>query len=652
MDCRTELYIDSLERIMMNQIGDTPGFMNDRLFDHVRADVGGFFYIPSNSDLDLPAVPLLGTNSNNVQKFCDDRSRFPGIDWNLLSRHFVQKSPNGRMFYNHKDYIFEMSTQQDDVKINPPSVRILTLLMNMFARWQDSWYFAKGQLEMGSLYDNIANDAEFGPEVADKVMAMSVMERKGWATRMQCRLYATDKYGYRGNRMVNGTLQPGADTYRIHACEYIVGALPDCDLAQGGYQMTYLREEEKQPAFFRGLSEASGVGHVLPDHQKLVNVGIGGLLAEIEDKKSKATEDKLPFYTSCALSLQGVQDHLERYAQLATEMAERCCIGENLWAENYRQIAARCLTLRTEKPPTMLEACQLIFTYHTCLHLNGEPVSLGRLDQYLGPFYDADIAAGRLDPETAQDIIDSLWIKLSEKILQNRIFAQDHQPYGNLAMGGSSGPYPQGASLGQWIMQVTVGGWVADEEEHPTPAYNMVTKLCIRASGRLPLTAPCLSLRVNAETPQEYLDEAAKAILSGGAHPFLIHDDKVAEGMKQSGDGIGDGDPKAPTEFTPVSEKAFWNSVVSVKSARNFASDGCYEPMFTGQSWFSLGGFSSLMPLECALNQGKTYASAGEAFLRGQVVSFRSKPVDEIKSFDEFLDLYMEHFQLLWAKAF
>lgn len=642
--------VDVFENIMNAQIGDTAGFMNDRLFNNLRSDLGGFFYIPSRTDLDLE--PMVWNEEENR-----NWNRFPGVDWSRLSRHFTDKSENGRMYYNHKNYLYEMATMSaiDSARYNPPSTRVLTLLMDMFARWQDAWYFAKGQEEMKTLHHYLAQDPEFGPEIADEVTGLSIMERKGWATRMQCRLYATDEYGYRGRRTVDGVLRPGADTYRVHPWEIIVGALPDMSLGQGRYCMGYLRDDEQQPAFFRGLSEASGVGHVLPDHQKLVDVGIGGLLTEIDERASAtADETKQQFYNACRLSLLGVQDHLERYAQLAESMAENRTPGQAAERDNLQHIARRCRKLRTDAPETLAEAAQLIFTYHTCLHLNGEPVSVGRLDQYLARFYEADIGAGRLDADRAQEIIDALWIKLSEKILQNRIFIHDHQPYGNLAMGGASGPYPQGASLGQWIMQVTVGGWLADEAETPTLAYNEVTKLCIRASGRLPLNAPCLSLRVNPDTPEDVLEEAAKAVLSGGAHPIFLHDTKITAGLHQSGDGIGQGDPNKPTDYTPVAAKAEgrWNSQVSLKSARNFASDGCYEPMFTGQTWFALGGFTSLEPLECALNQGRTYASAGEAFLQGQAISFRSKPAEQIETFEELVELYLAHFRALWAKAF
>jgi Dyp-type peroxidase family len=640
--------IKILEGVMNQQIGDTEGFMNDRLFNHVRSDFGGFFYIPSRQDLGLEEMEWKGRSDKRWE-------RYPGVDWSKLSRHFDDKSPNGRMYYNHKNYLYEMATMDADQrkKSMPPTNRILELLSDSFTRWQDSWYFPKGQAEMDHLCAYIAKDAEFGPSVVREVMGASIAIRKAWAIRMTLRLYASESYGYRGRRIIDGVEQEGADTFRMNPKELIVGAMPDLTLAQGRFIMPYLRKEEEVGNYFRGLSEASGVGHIVPDFQKLVDLGIGGLLEECDRYAKDVTEKtKQDFYESCRIALMGVQDHLVAYAALARSRAAALNESQVADRENLLEVAGRLDKLTTEKPETMLEAVQLIFTVFTCLQLNAEPVALGRVDQYLAPFYAADLAAGRLTPNDGQEIIDAFWIKIDEKVLQNRMFVQDHQPFGNLAMGGASGPYPQGASMGQWIQQLTVGGVVADDATEATQAYNPVTIMCIRASARLPLNAPCLSLRVHKDTPREILEEAAAAILSGGAHPILMNDDKIIPGLQQSGVGIGEGGENA-NDYTPVAVKAAgkWKSEVELASARNYACDGCYEPMFTGQNWFTLGGFSTLIPLECALNQGRLYGSAGPVFLQGQNQSFRSKAPAGIGQFKELVDLYLEHFYLLWAKA-
>ena len=75
-----------LENIMNNQIGSEAGYMNDRLFNHVKSDLGGFFYIPSVQDLLLENN--LGYHNDFTQLDQGVWSRFPGVDWSRLDRHF------------------------------------------------------------------------------------------------------------------------------------------------------------------------------------------------------------------------------------------------------------------------------------------------------------------------------------------------------------------------------------------------------------------------------------------------------------------------------------------------------------------------------------------------------------------------------------
>ncbi|UUC44956.1 Dyp-type peroxidase [Flavobacterium cerinum] len=649
--------IGILENIMSNQIGPDSGFMNDRLFNHLRSDLGGIFYIPSVDDLKLDELEGYKNNYSFIES--KDWSRFPGVDWTRLDRHYQNASKNELMYYNHQNYLFTMSTEigRNNDYFKVPTNRILSLMENIFSLWQDNWYFNRKQEE-------IKEDIRFyidryhGSDKPSDIMNESIMIRKGWAIRLSLQLFSSADYGFRGRkiRLEDGTLIPyssfrekdgqivyGSDTFRISPEEIIVGAMPNLSLGEGRYVMRYLTDSERLDGFLVNLSEASGVGHVIPHYEKALQKGLKVMMDEILDYEKNTTDTtKKELYQSAYLALKGISEYCLNYAELARQTAAKMSAGQAWEKENLESIAYRMTKLATEKPDTLVEAVQFIFTLHSCLHLNGEPTAIGRMDQLLQPFYESD----SVSEDEAQEIIDAFYIKLDEKVQQNRIFMEDHQPFGNLAMGGSSGPYPQGASLGQWIQQITVGGTIVDgnpDFEETRPAYNDMTLLFIKASGRLPLNAPCLSLRTRKDIPKEILEAAAHALLSGGAHPILLNDEKIIKGLYHSGDGVGG---------KLGSETKKWNSAVSMESAQNYACDGCYEPQFPGENWFSLGGFSTLQPLECALNQGRTYSSAGESYLFGQVVSLNSKPADQIKSFEELVDIYFQHFEWLNRKAF
>ena len=145
--------------------------------------------------------------------------------------------------------------------------------------------------------------------------------------------------------------------------------------------------------------------------------------------------------------------------------------------------------------------------------------------------------------------------------------------------------------------------------------------MCLKAAKRIPVNAPTLSLRVHKDTPEELIELSAEAILAGGAHPIFLNDDKIIPAIHKSGDNIGGAAYAQDKEW-----QGKMNSRVDIKHARHYACDGCYEPMFVGRNWFTLGGLPTLTPLECTLNQGRTYFDAGTYFLTGKNHSFNSRP--------------------------
>ncbi|HEX6037268.1 Dyp-type peroxidase, partial [Longimicrobium sp.] len=368
-----------LEEILDSQVGTHDGFIRDRLLANVRADVGGLFYIPSVADLGLEPRDLgLGA----IDAHDDTRwDRFPGVDWRRLDRHFSARSTNGLMFYNHKDYLYGVSTMKGERRraYGPPSNRVQRLLANAFSRWQDNWYFDRRQQELKHLRAYVAEG--YGQAKADEVMGLSIAERMGWAHKVSLgQVFASHAYGFRGRRQTpEGNWINGADTYRIHPVERIVGATPNLGLGQGRYVVDYTRDDEREGHFFQNLSYASGVGHVVPGFQRVLDAGLGALMADVAARRDAADTDKRrQFYAGVHLALEGVRDHCLAYARLAGEMAAALPRTQAAERANLLDIQRRMTRLSAEKPETMLEAAQLVFTLHSSLHLIGEPTAIGR----------------------------------------------------------------------------------------------------------------------------------------------------------------------------------------------------------------------------------------------------------------------------------
>lgn len=563
----------------------------------ISPSVGGnFWYIPSADELKVKK----DTETQHV----------------TMNDFFAERSKNGYMFYNSKDYLHQIGTGKYDPKPGL-SDRVVELLAINFSRWNETWYTFRTTPPLPHLEDYLRDKTDMSEKEIQKIMNSSVAIRKGLAI----------KYSLTG-ALIEPEYAEKADLFRLGPKEIIVGVMPALTLGTGTVVMRYLRQDEKIPAFLKSLNEFSAMGHNLPNHKTVLSNGIGNMIKDVKNKlakcpKSPKTQEKkdiIDFYQSVIYSLEGVRDYSLKYAELALKTKNQLAEGQVEERKNLQAVHDRMKKLATEKPGSFVEAAQLVFTIHSTLHLIGEPVSVGRLDQYLAPFYEKD----DISKEDAQEIIDCFWIKMSEKVLYNRSHFDDHLTYGTGAVCYSAGNFPQGSAINQWVMQVTVGGYKANNAKTPEDACNDITMMCLRSSRRLPLNAPCLSLRVHDNMPSNVIKEAAKSILSGGAHPILINDDALCEGFGKFN--------------TPKDTK------IPLTSLRNFACDGCYEPLFEGQTEFAFLYVPALDALEKALNQGTMYITAGPIHITGMKLSFQSKHCREIESFDELLNIFYQHY--------
>jgi len=578
------------ESILRNLIGDRPQRPVDKLMTVVEGVSGSYWYIPAAAELGV--APVRGP-----QDVYEDP-------------HWQVASPNGYLFYNSQDYLHQMADERY-VGGDPPSPRVLSLLARTFSHWRDSWM----KLQVFPRLPHL--ETLVPPAEAESTMKAPVALRKGLANRetLAHLLSAPSSEIARANGLL-----------RIDPKELIVGVMPDFTLGRGKEVVPYMSPNETMDAWLNGqLNEWSAMGHVVPDYEHLVSLGLGRLVADLQERLDGLSEaDKKAaagtFYRSCIASLRGVQAYLCNWSKTAERAATDAASPED--AENMRDVAERLKRLAEQPPESFQDAVQLIYSFHCCLHLVGELTSLGRLDQILNPF----LHGTPLD--RAQDIIDCLWVKIGENALVNRAFIYDYVTYGTTAVCGLGGNFPQGGGINQWVQQITVGGYKAKDGREPEGGANAVTMLCLKAARRIPVNAPTLSLRVYKSMPHEFLDEAAKGILAGGAQPILYNDDKLCKALQDSG------------------------STVDLAWSRNYAADGCYEPMLAGASEFTFNNVAPLLALEQTINQGATYGQAGPEQLRGMKQTFRSKPASEIACFDELKSIFLKQLEWLVAQCY
>ena len=506
-----------------------------------------------------------------------------------------------------------------------PSPRVCRLMLEVFTRWEEKPLWLS-EAQTGSIFDDVNGDE------LRELKQKPVCIRKSLAIRKLLQ------------QITSPDVAEKAGSFSINAEELIVGVSPPFSVGQGKEQVRYLTEEEELSGAINFFNDRSTFGHIIPNYESLMQLGLSGLIQKCtEQKRNTNNEKQLSFLESVVIALESVIVLAEKYRDLCSSMIdslskltksahlddnEKSAI--NCKIDNLKGIADRLENVPAQPPRTFLEACQSLFLVHVALHTTGETTSVGRLDQILHPFYQQDVSSGLLDMAQAQEIIDCLWLKFDERAMLHRRHAEDRFTFADGALLGNPGPsnFDQGALLNQWMQQVTIGGVVANNDDQQTDATNDLTYMCLQASRRLPLNSPTLDLRLHRESPPQLIDLAAKTILSGGAHPVLLNDDRIISQLQTSGEHV------------------------ELKSARNYACDGCYETHFAGESEFSFGFVPALDVLEKTLNRGATFGGSGEMYLRGMKWSWRTIDASDMTSYDDdgdptsFWTVFKKHLEL------
>lgn len=281
-------------------------------------------------------------------------------------------------------------------------------------------------------------------------------------------------------------------------------------------------------------------GHIIPDLQRWLTLGPAGLQTRAE----AGTSD---LHRAAATCLAGARTFIRRYAECADYQ------GQNT-------VATVCSRLAEEPPETFHEAVQATWFLFVLLHLesNASSFSPGRLDQAWWPYFQQDLAAGRLDHAAALELIGCLFVKCNQIVyLRNRHSAE----------------FFAGFPIG---FNCCIGGIDADGAD----ATNDLTWLFLRAQSELLLPQPNLSLRVHHDSPRALLVEAARVIGRGSGMPQVFNDEVIVPGLESRG--------------------------IARNHARDYAVVGCVELSLQGNSlgWSDAAMFNAVKALELALNDG------------------------------------------------
>ena len=307
----------------------------------------------------------------------------------------------------------------------------------------------------------------------------------------------------------------------------------------------------------------NGFGHFLPGHANVLKYGLNGLLLRAENKlKEFSGSDKVPFLESVIIQLKASKHFIKRFSNLAKKIATN--ESNELRKKELLEISKTCENISEETPKTFKEALQLIHFTHLISGLEdgGFAISIGRLDQLLYPYYKKDIEQNEIKKKEVAFILNSWFIKLST--LWNYVFSQ--------AVVAAEGP--------PIAENVTIGG--LDREGNDVT--NELSYLILDAYTYVKTVQPTFSVRVNKNTPSDFLAQVGESIKSG-ASIALFNDEIMIKGLQARGFALED--------------------------AREYAPIGCVEPQHPQKSFGSTNAnqFNIVKCLELALSNGMDLAS-------------------------------------------
>ena len=167
----------------------------------------------------------------------------------------------------------------------------------------------------------------------------------------------------------------------------------------------YTTEAEREAAAERNIDIRSVFGHVVPDYPRLLGKGLRGILADVDAQRSQAqTPEEHAFLDSAAIAMEGVIAYAGR---LATRCETEALVQTDpRRAAELDEMAANLRQVPAGSARTFWQALQSIWLLHMIFHATMNGNAMGRVDQYVWPYLDADLRAGRIDLEKAAELTD------------------------------------------------------------------------------------------------------------------------------------------------------------------------------------------------------------------------------------------------------
>lgn len=158
------------------------------------------------------------------------------------------------------------------------------------------------------------------------------------------------------------------------------------------YPYDHLRERIERYDIIHGIGDDA---HFAPDYEMGLRLGWGGLLDKIARYRAvNGTAEQQHFYDLHERAIRSIQGWIRRHIGEARRLAaeER----DERRRQNLLEMARTNENIVEGAPQTLREACQWIVWFHLASRTYNRDGAGGQIDALLRPFYERDIAAGRI----------------------------------------------------------------------------------------------------------------------------------------------------------------------------------------------------------------------------------------------------------------
>ena len=316
---------------------------------------------------------------------------------------------------------------------------------------------------------------------------------------------------------------------------------------------------------FTEFMEQRSPGHTVLD-DKIYRKGLLDFKREIEqslsridylnDRRAYAKEQELHamFITADSLIVFAGR-HAARARELAAAAKDPARRAE------LERVAQVCERVPARAPRNFHEAIQFYWFVHlgVTTELNTwDAFNPGHLDRHLLPFYEKGLADGTLTRESAEELLQCLWIKFNNQPAPPKVGVT----------AAESGTYTDFA-------QINTGG----VNEDGSDAVSELTYLILDVIEEMRLLQPSSSIQVSKLSPDAFIKRAARIIRTGFGQPSVFNADLIVEELVRQGKSLAD--------------------------ARSGGSSGCVEVgAFGKESYILTGYFNMPKVLEIALHNG------------------------------------------------